>query len=170
MRRLTLSLPLLLLIAACSKAPAAPQAAPAPAAAPQAPKGQTYGQVTADGPTLTPAEVLASIDKYDGKTVRVAGTVGDVCAKRGCWLDVAGAGGETLRLKVKDGEVVFPQSIKGKKVIAEGIVVKIPVDPAEDTAACGGGEEHAEGHTACTRPEGARARLDGTGAVIFDAT
>jgi hypothetical protein len=156
------SIPLALLVlaslAACAKSAAPP---PAPRT--------TYGRVT-EGPTRTPAEILAGIDRYDGKTVRVAGTVADVCQKRGCWLDVAGDGGDTIRLKVKDGEVVFPASIKGKKVIAEGVVVKIPADPAEDGGACGAGEEHEEGHAACGRPAGARARLDGTGAVVIDAT
>jgi len=157
----------LVLSAACSKqdaaAPPTPQAQPTPASS-------TYGRVS-EGPALTPAEILGNIDAHDGKVVRVEGTVAAVCPMRGCWMDVAGAGGETIRVKVKDGEVVFPQSAKGKKAIVEGVLVKIPADPAADKASCGGGEDHgAGGHHDCARPAGARARIDGFGAVIRDAS
>ena len=98
------------------------------------------------------------------------GTVAAVCQKRGCWMDVAGAGA-TIRIKVQDGQVVFPRSAQGKKVIAEGVVVKIPADPAADPASCGGGEDHAAGeaHVDCARPAGATARIDGVGATIIDS-
>jgi hypothetical protein len=162
---------LLLLTAACSKAePPAKTAEPAAAPAPKAAE-QTYGKTTT-GPVVTPAAILADIDGFAGKTVRVEGTIAAVCQKRGCWMEITGAGGESLRIKVKDGEVVFPMDAKGKKAIAEGTVVKIPVDPAADsTATCGGGEgEAAEGeHHDCSRPPGATARLDGVGATIIDS-
>src|SRR5688572_9749510 len=165
MRTFILSLSLALAAAACTKAESS---TPAPAAKPQ-PVSQAYGRVT-DGPTVTPAQILAQLDSFDGKPVRVEGTVAAVCQMRGCWMDVAGAGGETIRIKVKDGEVVFPKSAQGKKVIAEGVVVKIPADPAKDPAACGGGEEHASGeHADCARPAGATARIDGVGATITDS-
>jgi hypothetical protein len=167
-------------LSACTKEPPgqapAPSAAPAQSAAPAPSPVATYGRVT-DGPTVTPAQVLGQIDAYEGKPVRVEGTVAAVCQMRGCWMDVAGAGGEKIRIKVKDGEVVFPKDAAGKKVIAEGVVVKIPADPAVDTASCGGGSEghaHAEGegageggeHHDCARPAGASARIDGVGATI----
>jgi len=168
--RLCALLAALVLAAACSKDSSSTTAS-GPAASAHAPATSTYGRVS-DGPTLTPAEVLANLDAHDGKVVRIAGTVAAVCPMRGCWMDIAGAGGETIRIKVKDGEVVFPQSAKGKKVVAEGILVKIPADPAADsTASCGGGETHPEGeHHNCARPAGARARLDGFGAVITEAS
>lgn len=161
-----------LLTAACQKAEPAPASAPsvaaaAPTAAPV--ERTTYGLVTV-GPTMSPGAALASLDAHDGKTVRIEGTVAAVCPMRGCWMDIAGAGGETIRIKVKDGEVVFPQTAKGKRVVAEGVLVKIPADPAADTHACGD-EGHATGeHADCARPAGARARLDGTGAVVTDAS
>jgi hypothetical protein len=163
MRRSMLSLVLFSLLAACSRQPAATPPTTAAVAK------TTYGVVT-DGPTLTPAQVLAAIDEHDGKTVRVAGTVGEVCEKRGCWMGVVGEGGETIRIKVKDGEVVFPVSARGKKVVAEGIAVKIPADPSDDPASCGTQEGHDEGHADCARPAGASARVDGTGATIIDAS
>jgi Domain of unknown function (DUF4920) len=146
--------------AAADKAPAADKAAAGP---------QKYGKVS-EGPTVTPEAILADVDGYAGKAVRVEGTVSAVCEKAGCWMQVAGATeGQGIRIKVVDGEVVFPMSAKGKKVIAEGTVVKIPADPASDnTATCGGKEDHAD-HAECARPAGATARIDGVGATVIDS-
>jgi hypothetical protein len=159
MRTILLSL-ILVLSAACTKA----ESSTPPVST------TVYGKVTA-GPTVTPAQILAQIDSYAGKPVRVEGTVAAVCQMRGCWMDVAGAGGEKIRIKVKDGEITFPPGAKGKKVIAEGVVIKIPADPAADSTASCGGEPGAEGgeHHDCSRPAGASARIDGTGATIIDS-
>jgi hypothetical protein len=158
---------LLLSSAACQKAePASPPVAAEPAKAePAAPASTTLGQVS-EGPSLTPAQVLADVDGHAGKTVRVAGTVAAVCPMRGCWMDVAGASGETIRIKVRDGQIVFPGSAVGKKVVVEGVVVKIPSDPAADTAACGDHDHGGAEHHDCARPAGASARIDGVGAII----
>ena len=138
----------------------------APAAAPAtAPKAMSYGRVT-QGPTVTPSAVLADIDGFAGKAVRLEGTATKVCERAGCWMDVADANA-SIRIKVRDGEVVFPIAARGRRVVAEGTIVKIPLDPAKDPAACGGG--HEPGHD-CARPAGATARLDGVGATVFDAT
>ena len=40
---------------------------------------------------------------------------------RGCWLQVIGESDDKkIRFKVKDGDIVFPLSSKGRKVVAEG--------------------------------------------------
>jgi hypothetical protein len=167
---------LLALAPACSKTPvkalpeARAQATPAAAPTP-APRQTTFGKTTA-GPALRPSEILAHLDQYDGKLVRVEGTVAAVCPHRGCWMDVAGQDGARIRIKVTDGEIVFPVAAQGKRVIAEGKVVKIPADPADDRAACGGEGEPkgqvASGHEECARPAGAGARIDGSGAIVFE--
>ena len=44
----------------------------------------------------------------------------------GCWIDIAGEKkGEKIRVKVKDGEIVFPKDSKGKKVSVEGVVEEV---------------------------------------------
>ena len=76
----------------------------------------TYGHVS-QGPAVSPSENPAlGIDAYDGKVMRVEGTVAAVCPNRGCWMDIAGSDGTTIRIKVKDGEVVFPRTATGKRV------------------------------------------------------
>ena len=45
-----------------------------------------------------------------------------MCAHRGCWINLASdVEGQTVRVKVKDGEIVFPPEIMGDMVIAEGV-------------------------------------------------
>lgn len=64
--------------------------------------------------------VLADPEPFVDQTVRVAGTVVDVCEKRGCWLTLGADNGEVLRIKVRDGEMVFPMSARGLKAEVEG--------------------------------------------------
>lgn len=74
-----------------------------------------------------PAGVVASApEKYVGQTVQVKGKVVEVCQKMGCWMNLADpATGKMIRIKVKDGEIVFPKESVGKMAIAEGKMVKI---------------------------------------------
>ncbi|MEW6062587.1 MAG: DUF4920 domain-containing protein [Bacteroidota bacterium] len=67
--------------------------------------------------------ILSQPEKFDGKRVQVEGTVVGVCAKQGCWIKIAeGKDSASIRFKVEDGVIVFPTSLKGKQVVAEGIV------------------------------------------------
>ena len=53
--------------------------------------------------------------------VKVEGIIEEVCPMRGCWLQVVGeSDNKKIRIKVKDGDIVFPLSSKGRKVVAEG--------------------------------------------------
>jgi hypothetical protein len=63
---------------------------------------------------------------YVGKTVQVRGTVAEVCEKMGCWMMLVDAASKAkVRIKVKDGEIVFPKEAIGKTAVAEGKFVKI---------------------------------------------
>lgn len=85
----------------------------------------SYGSDFSEADVIDVKEFYAKLDSLEGKKVRVKGMVTDVCEKRGCWLKI---GGEThateVKFKVQDGIIVFPMSAKGKKVVAEGTVVK----------------------------------------------
>ena len=71
---------------------------------------------------LTPVSTLmASPDQYLDKTVTIEGIIVAVCEKRGCWMNIASDERfQTLRVKVKDGDMVFPMSSKGQKALATG--------------------------------------------------
>ncbi len=134
-------------------------------------KGEVYGAGVDKMATVEISEIVADPEAFDGKIVQVEGMVTDVCAKRGCWFEMAGkAPGEKARFKVKDGEMVFPMSAKGKSAVAQGKIVAQKLS-LEDTRAM---EEHyakesgrefdpksiTEGKTVF--------RIEGTGAIIRD--
>ncbi len=70
------------------------------------------------------AKIMADPDAFVGKTVRVEGGVLDVCPKKGCWIEV-GDEGESIRIKVDDGVIVFPAEAQGKIAAAQGEVEAI---------------------------------------------
>jgi len=85
-----------------------------------------YGKGVTASDVVAISELMASPGAYVGKTIRVEGLVTDVCPKRGCWMDLAGDKDlQTVRIKVDDGEMVFPLDAKGKKAVAEGVFTKI---------------------------------------------
>lgn len=104
--------------------------------------------------------ILSDPSTFDGKTVLVEGTIVGVCQGMGCWLDVEGAKeGEKIRVKVEDGEIVFPKDGKGKTVLVEGVVSKV------DTKATMEHKEHKEGEKDDCATE-AVYQIKGLGAVI----
>ncbi len=76
------------------------------------------------------AKILADPDAFIGKTVRVEGGVLDVCPRKGCWIEV-GDEGESIRIKVDDGVIVFPAAARGKIAAAEGEVEAIEMTREE---------------------------------------
>lgn len=72
------------------------------------------------------SEVLSSPDTYLNQTVTVQGTIVSVCSKRGCWMKLASDQRfQTLRIKVRDGDMVFPMSARGKTAFATGKLAAI---------------------------------------------
>jgi hypothetical protein len=60
---------------------------------------------------------------YANRTVQVKGKVTAVCENMGCWMALTTAD-TTVRVKVNDGEIVFPKEAVGKLATAEGRFVK----------------------------------------------
>lgn len=78
------------------------------------------------------SKIIENPESYVGKKVLVEGNVVDVCEKRGCWMNISGDKDfETIRVKVNDGEIVFPMEAKGKKALVEGEVYSIVVEGEE---------------------------------------
>ena len=77
--------------------------------------------------TLKEATPISSILKdpkaFEGKRVLVEGLIIEVCEERGCWIRIASDKAfESLRFKVDDGVMTFPQDARGKSVLAEEVV------------------------------------------------
>jgi len=72
------------------------------------------------------AQLANQPDNYVGKEVQVKGRVRDLCLKMGCWMELFDeASGKSIRLKVKEGEIIFPPEAIGKTAVAEGKLAKL---------------------------------------------
>ena len=136
-------------------------------------EGKTYGKgITLQQETKI-SDILANPDAFVGKKVLVSGTIVDVCAHKGCWIEIAGEkAGEKIRVKVKEGEIVFPMTAKGRKVLAEGVVEKVVKPHGKSTKGHASGCTGEKGHEGkkcsgdCTHGAGTVYLIKGTGAVI----
>lgn len=88
--------------------------------------GKKYGKTIDLKEKTKISEVLSKPEKYMGKKVLVEGTVVNVCEKRGCWIELSSDKKyETIKVKVNDGEIVFPMESKGKTALVEGELYSI---------------------------------------------
>lgn len=72
------------------------------------------------------SEINSNPQKYLNKRVLIEGLIIDVCAKRGCWMNIASdVPFEKIQVKVVDGQIVFPLEAKGKTAKVEGNVEEI---------------------------------------------
>jgi Domain of unknown function (DUF4920) len=75
--------------------------------------------------TSTIKQLLTDPEKYLGKDVRIEGEITGVCQNAGCWIEVRDSSStEGIRVKVNDGEIVFPKDGAGRKVAAQGTFEK----------------------------------------------
>ena len=90
---------------------------------------EVYGEALTAGLTVTPIEkILSDPDSWEGKTVQISGVVSGVCASQGCWIDITSTQDATLRVKVDDGVIVFPQESTGRQAVAEGQIEILEMD------------------------------------------
>ena len=96
------------------------------------PKGN-YGNYMQKGVGQKVHEILKIPDEYLNKNVLVSGVIDDVCPMRGCWIQISDKNQTgTIRVKVIDGEIVFPLSAKNHDVTVQGSFVRL--DLSEDQA------------------------------------
>jgi hypothetical protein len=126
----------LLALAAEPAAPAAPQPAKsseadchhAPQAEAAAPKGGwtlTRGEPVKGTASVKLAELLATPQAHDGKTVVLEGQVRKACAQKGCWMELAtaqDAKGPGVRVTFKDYGFFVPLDSAGSVARVEGVV------------------------------------------------
>jgi uncharacterized cupin superfamily protein len=115
------------------------------------------------------ATLLAHSDDYTGKTVQVKGKITEVCQMMGCWLDLTNEDGQKVRIKVNDGEIVFPKDSAGKMAVAEGKFTKTELTRDQAVAQA---KEEAEEKGKKFDPASIKSgmtvyQIEGTGAVIL---
>lgn len=82
-----------------------------------------FGAAFSKAKLVTLKEVTAKADKYNGKTVKLKGTIKDVCQREGCWL-VLTEGEHEVRVSMKDHKFTVPKDSGNKSVIVEGVIEK----------------------------------------------
>lgn len=79
--------------------------------------------------------ILTTPENYLDQDVTVKGTITAVCQKRGCWMKLASDKRfQTLRIKVRDGDMVFPLSAKGATAYATGKLQAKPMSKEQTIA------------------------------------
>ena len=80
-----------------------------------------YGNFSSAKKIQNIVDLISNKNLFINKEVKVRGLVNEVCPMRGCWLEVVDENGiDKLRIKVTDGDIVFPLSAKGRNIEAEG--------------------------------------------------
>jgi len=118
---------------------------------------------------MTLATLLAHPDDYQDKTVQVKGKITEVCQMMGCWLDLTNDEGQKVRIKVEDGELVFPKDAAGKSAVAEGKFSKTELTKEQAIAQA---KEEAQEKGKKFDPASVKSgitlfQIQGTGAVIL---
>jgi len=95
---------------------------------PLASASQSFGPAFDTAGSVTVAQVLTKPAAYLQQPFTVQGKIDAVCQKKGCWMQFMTAANEpTFRIKVKDGDMVFPVSAKGKTAYAHGSLKAKPM-------------------------------------------
>ena len=115
------------------------------------------------------ASLMASPDPSVGKVVQVKGKISEVCEKMGCWMQLVD-GDKTVRIKVNDGEIVFPKTALGKVAVAEGTLKKTEMTKEQAiTKAKHDAEEQGRKFDPKSIKSGSTYyQIQGSGAVILD--
>jgi hypothetical protein len=114
------------------------------------------------------ATLVSHADDYVGKTVQVQGKITAVCQMMGCWMELTNDAGQRVRIKVEDGEIVFPKDSSGKIAVAEGKFTRTELTREQAVARA---KEEAEDNGRKFDPSKVKGgmtlyQIEGTGAVI----
>jgi len=122
MKKLLLSLSVVLLAAAAYTQPPAGDAKP----------GEWYGEKVNTEGAQNINDVVAKLNTgSEFPEVKVTAKITDVCPKKGCWLKVELNDGTTATVKMKDYGFFLPVSAKGKTVVIDGEVKSKTTSVAE---------------------------------------
>ena len=115
------------------------------------------------------SQLMTAPDPSVGKVVQVRGKVTEVCDRMGCWMQLVD-GEQALRVKVNDGDIVFPKTSVGKTAVAEGTLRKLELTREQAVArAKHEAEERGTKFDAASVRSGATIyQIQGTGTVIFE--
>jgi hypothetical protein len=92
--------------------------------------GQRYGKELTDAKLVPVQDVFEHPESYQGKTIKLEGTILEVCQKQGCWLTL-GSGDKHLMVDMSDHTFFVPKDSSGRHVVVEGFLVLEPMSKEE---------------------------------------
>ena len=119
---------------------------------------QRYGASITETRSVALAKLVRKPRTYIGRTLRIEGTVKDVCQGQGCWLEVQDATGKSFLAKSLDESVLVPKDCKGRHVIVQGVLTSRPAK----------GHDHHEGDEAAHECPSPTYVLDTRGVELSD--
>ena len=133
------------------------------------------GQVELGAPlaateTTSIKKLVDTPDAYVDKTVQVKGKITEVCLMMGCWMMLHDEAGSAVRIKVNDGEIIFPKDSPGKQAVAEGKFVSFELTKEQAIASAKHEAEEMGREFAPSKVTGTQKvyQIQGSGAVVFD--
>ncbi len=117
------------------------------------------------------AQAVSRRENLVGKKILVRGRIVEVCQMAGCWVALRDADGDAaIRVKVADGEIVFPKESVGKSAVVEGKLerFKLTRDQAMAREKHEADEQGRKPRKAVPQREWTFYQIAGTGAVLFD--
>lgn len=102
-----------------------------------------FGRLIDEDGAKTIDDFAMAMDGKDSMDVKIRAIAKDVCQKKGCWMTVELADGESMRIKFKDYGFFVPMDISGKEVVFSGkaYTETTPVDELRHYAEDGGATE-----------------------------
>lgn len=85
-------------------------------------EGQSFGaEITADN-AIAYEDLLPKMAGADSLAIKITGTVGEVCQKKGCWMMIVSdqPGVPEMRVTFKDYAFFMPMDLTGKRVVLDG--------------------------------------------------
>ena len=131
--------------------------------------GQKLGKPLTLKEPVSISAIQSEPSRYVGQIVQVKGKVSEVCQMMGCWMNLVD-GEKSIRIKVNDGDIVFPKESVGKNALAEGKLVKIELTKEQAIAQA---KHEAEETGRKFNPHSVKSgvtifQIQGSGAVLLD--
>ncbi len=128
-----------------------------------------FGQApTEQGETVALTDIVSDPGQWAGKTVLVEGTIGKVCERKGCWMDLS-QGGVSVRIPMAGHSFFLPQDVVGHEALVQGTVRLVEPEGEGAEAAHDEGahadHDHPEG-VSCQHAAGRKVLIEASGVLV----
>jgi hypothetical protein len=131
-------LPLLALLAACSRAPSGGTGSAPSASAAAPPKGVLAIGAPISAPAVALADIAKNPGSYANKTVTTSGKVTSVCQEMGCWMEIQDPGG-MAHIRMHGHSFYVPKTASGHMARVQATVLTSPDESCTDSPPPSGG-------------------------------